>query len=212
MSDLDLDHVEQLFSDKSADAAHISTWAKRYVPSLVAELRDYRQRPTVHVMMSSTIENSPEDVHDSLHVMGASEDVKLLQDTLATLRAENADYHQRIAAGTLLEVENSVSDEVDTERLYQSATADVWAEEFAKVQPDVDQGLMIGWFANAMETAKSLDHKARIAAGELIPAENLTQVGWWDNEDELFYDWYAASGQLVGPPKLRAAFVKDTET
>ena len=32
--------------------------------------------------------------------------------------------------------------------------AAVWAEEFAKVHPEIDQGLMIGWFANAIETAR----------------------------------------------------------
>lgn len=47
--------------------------------------------------------------------------------------------------------------EVDTERLYATIDAAVWAEEFAKVCPDVDQGLMLGWFANAIETAKRLD-------------------------------------------------------
>ena len=46
--------------------------------------------------------------------------------------------------------------EVDTKRLYETADAAVWAEEFHKVCPDVDEGLMIGWFANAMQTAK--DH------------------------------------------------------
>lgn len=29
----------------------------------------------------------------------------------------------------------------------------VWASEFAKVFPEVDTGTMIGWFANAIETA-----------------------------------------------------------
>lgn len=44
---------------------------------------------------------------------------------------------------------------VDEARLRRHADALVWAEEFAKVQPEVDMGLMIGWFANAMETAKA---------------------------------------------------------
>jgi hypothetical protein len=44
---------------------------------------------------------------------------------------------------------------VSTERLYGTTDASVWAEEFAKVCPDVDEGFMIGWFANAMQTAES---------------------------------------------------------
>lgn len=57
--------------------------------------------------------------------------------------------------------------EVDRERLYATTDASVWAEEFAKVCPEVDQGLMIGWFANAIETAKRLhaEHLLRIAEG-----------------------------------------------
>lgn len=51
--------------------------------------------------------------------------------------------------------------DVDQERLYASPTADVWAEEFAKVRPDVDQGLMLGWFANAMQVAIDLHDRAK---------------------------------------------------
>lgn len=43
---------------------------------------------------------------------------------------------------------------VDEALLRSTTRADIWAAEFAKVCPDVDQGLMIGWFANAIETAK----------------------------------------------------------
>jgi len=46
--------------------------------------------------------------------------------------------------------------DVDAQRLYATTDASVWAEEFAKVQPDVDKGLMIGWFANAIETARQV--------------------------------------------------------
>ena len=43
---------------------------------------------------------------------------------------------------------------VDERRLYATDNAAVWAEEFNKVCPEVDEGLMIGWFANAIESAK----------------------------------------------------------
>ncbi len=56
------------------------------------------ERGTVHVRVSSTIAKRAEDVKDSLHVMGAPEDVKLLQDELARLRdgeaAVRAEYEQ----------------------------------------------------------------------------------------------------------------------
>lgn len=43
---------------------------------------------------------------------------------------------------------------VDIQRLYATDDAAVWAAEFKKVCPGVDEGLMIGWFANAIETCK----------------------------------------------------------
>lgn len=49
--------------------------------------------------------------------------------------------------------------EVDQTRLYATDDAMVWSQEFAKVEPDVDQGFMIGWFANAIETAKAIERK-----------------------------------------------------
>lgn len=55
--------------------------------------------------------------------------------------------------------EPATPETVDVERLYATTQADVWAKEFAKVVPEVDEGLMVGWFANAIETAK--DHERR---------------------------------------------------
>lgn len=54
--------------------------------------------------------------------------------------------------------------EVDQDRLYSTTDAQVWAEEFAKVRPDVDRGLMIGWFANAFGTAELLALKRQSSA------------------------------------------------
>ena len=49
-----------------------------------------------------------------------------------------------------------MSGPVDERRLRTTDDAVVWAEEFAKVYPDCDQGTMIGWFANCAENAKDL--------------------------------------------------------
>jgi hypothetical protein len=59
---------------------------------------------------------------------------------------------------------------VDERLLYSTDNAAVWAEEFAKVCPEVDRGLMIGWFANCAESAKMLEAKRLvIAASGLSP-------------------------------------------
>ncbi len=47
----------------------------------------------------------------------------------------------------------------DPRSLTETTDAAVWAEEFLAVMDagaTVDFGLMVGWFANAIETAKSL--------------------------------------------------------
>lgn len=46
-------------------------------------------------------------------------------------------------------------------RLHSTTDAAVWAEEFMKVVnkleiKGIDEGWMIGWFANAMETARTI--------------------------------------------------------
>lgn len=43
---------------------------------------------------------------------------------------------------------------VDQDKLLSTADAAIWAREFKKVEPGVDEGFMIGWFANAMATAE----------------------------------------------------------
>lgn len=46
-----------------------------------------------------------------------------------------------------------------TKRLYATDDAAVWTDEFMSVVENgatVDWGLMVGWFANAIETAKNL--------------------------------------------------------
>ena len=40
--------------------------------------------------------------------------------------------------------------------LFTTTDASVWAREFCKINPTMDEGAMIGWFANAIETAKSI--------------------------------------------------------
>lgn len=45
---------------------------------------------------------------------------------------------------------------VDSSRLMSTTDAAVWAAEFAKVHPEMDEGFMIGWFASAIETAKMI--------------------------------------------------------
>lgn len=53
---------------------------------------------------------------------------------------------------SVVEADEAVA--VDEARLRSSTDAWVWAEEFAKVCPTVSFGLMLGWFANAIETGR----------------------------------------------------------
>ncbi len=53
---------------------------------------------------------------------------------------------------------------VDQHRLLGTDNASVWAEEFAKIFPEIDQTTMIGWFASCAETAKTLQRAAKVEA------------------------------------------------
>lgn len=39
--------------------------------------------------------------------------------------------------------------------LHGTTDAEVWASEFCRLHPEIDKGLMIGWFANAIETGRT---------------------------------------------------------
>ncbi len=45
--------------------------------------------------------------------------------------------------------------EVDDARLLGTTDASIWVEEFQKVCSGVDEGLMLGWFANAIEVGRA---------------------------------------------------------
>lgn len=73
-----------------------------------------------------------------------------------------------------------------TQHLHQTSDAAVWAEEFCKTFPDanVDEGCMIGWFANAMmskmdntsDEAKLATMKTSVIARELLRRWNPANV------------------------------------
>lgn len=49
-------------------------------------------------------------------------------------------------------------------RLYGTTDARVWAREFMAVVNSgavIDESLMVGWFANAIETARSLNQRGK---------------------------------------------------
>lgn len=59
-------------------------------------------------------------------------------------------------------------------KLSQTTDAQVWAKEFLKVleekQPKLDEGFMIAWFANAIETAKDIE---RQETNEMLDARDI---------------------------------------
>ncbi len=91
--------------------------------------------------------------------------------------------------------------EPDLARLYATTDASVWAEEFAKVRPEVDQDLMIGWFANAIETVRAVDAKA---SGDLAArlAVALIHTQEYVGDDVLpplpGWSWYEALDAFEG--------------
>lgn len=76
---------------------------------------------------------------------------------------------------------------VDTVKLHATDDAAIWAHEFMAViagTPNFDEGSMIAWFANAIETAKDIQRRNFAdnlrAMCDDIHARNRT-AGWWTN-------------------------------
>jgi len=63
----------------------------------------------------------------------------------------------------------AVAKGVAEQRWPHTMDARVWADEFAKVHPEIDQGLMLGWFANAIMAGYDTAN-ARSAAPDLLAA------------------------------------------
>lgn len=53
--------------------------------------------------------------------------------------------------------------------LLSTTNAQEWAAEFCRLNPDMDEGLMISWFANAIETGRNFGRK------ELCPHRKASQ-------------------------------------
>lgn len=76
-----------------------------------------------------------------------------------------------------------------TDRLYATDDAMVWAEEFCRtfagrmIEPNMEmdsivgEGTMVGWFANAIETAKRLERE-RIIGSDHLHIIELRDDGW----------------------------------
>lgn len=61
---------------------------------------------------------------------------------------------------------------VDVAALDESTVASVWVAEFIKVVPDADEGLMLGWFANAIERGRRAGYSEGAADASALLAES----------------------------------------
>jgi hypothetical protein len=76
--------------------------------------------------------------------------------------------------------------DVDQARLLSTDDAVIWAEEFAKRHPEIDQGELIGWFASCAENAK--DQQRRREEKKIQERQSKTE--WlWSTPDMTFFDW-----------------------
>jgi hypothetical protein len=72
---------------------------------------------------------------------------------------------------------------VDTDKLYSTTDASIWAEAFIEVISDpalpdadpYDEGFVIGWFANAIETAWDFGHARGHRAGKAEALEDINE-------------------------------------
>jgi hypothetical protein len=82
----------------------------------------------------------------------------------------------------------TVSTELD---LSNTTDAMVWAEEFMRLfadrRADIDAGLMVGWFANAMAAQQARDRNRAISAVGYVSADLAARADAWNgNAPEWF--------------------------
>lgn len=96
-----------------------------------------------------------------------------------------------------------------TQRLYATTDAMVWAEEWCKVARRIaaeggeiiDEGWMVGWFANAFGTADMHSKAARLAEAlrltqEYVGSDTLPPIEGWS--------WFDALTDYYGEPFVPA--------
>jgi hypothetical protein len=96
-------------------------------------------------------------------------------------RKELSEFADRIAE------EVTKDKDVDEEKLRSTTNPKIWAEEFSKICPAVDIGLMTGWFANCAQNVE--DHLKR----ELVeqPKKPKKQIIYrlFTDKDNLIHYW-----------------------
>jgi hypothetical protein len=85
-------------------------------------------------------------------------------------------------------------------KLYDTTDAIVWAHEFVTLFSEIDEGLMIGWFANAIETGRSAGRaEAQIDRYRRSDAEVDDQLNKADAEvDDYAQGVWAALAWMIG--------------
>ena len=86
-------------------------------------------------------------------------------------------------------------------KLHYTTDASIWASEFCKLNPSMDEGTMIGWFANAIVTTQDLmkQQSARKYKVDQVVYLNsgspdLTVVGYIENTNDVVVKWKSVFG------------------
>ena len=84
-------------------------------------------------------------------------------------------------------------------KLHYTTDASIWASEFCKLNPSMDEGTMIGWFANAIVTTQDLmkQQSGRTYKVEQVVYLNsggpeLTVVGYIEDTGDVVVKWKSA--------------------
>lgn len=75
---------------------------------------------------------------------------------------------------------------MDPNDLHDTTDAQKWAKAFCERNPDADEGTMIGWFANAIETGRSAG--ARLVDHLQAEVKEVNMANGWYEDDRTVLD------------------------
>lgn len=159
MTPQDLETIERAYDKaRNAGPAAVEDWAKQYAVTMFARLRP-------------EIDGSKADTLAPLRPLfpGVADVAQAAADDITALRADRA----KRTGGAIPELPVEFA---DTAALYDSDDGAFWAQQFllrTKATPALaqDEGFVIGWFANAIETGKR--HATPIASDPRLLADAL---------------------------------------
>lgn len=93
-----------------------------------------------------------------------------------------------------------MSDDVLGAKLHSTMDAVIWADEFCKLNPSIDQDLMRAWFANAIMVGWDHAHQRRLEPMRSALDALYKRHLWSPTTGECICEAHAVAAEWLGKP------------